>query len=453
MPSHRQLSEEHGFALLEALVSAALLAVMLIAVMTTFDVTNTIAGKNKARATAASLAQQDQDRMRAQPIRVLSATAGVERTEDFQIDKVKYTVKSKAVWLNDNTQSTSCTATDAAQDYLEVTSTVSATVAGLKPVTVRSVISPPAGSFGAGQGSLAVKVLDASGGPQAGATVALTGTGSATRTTDSTGCAFFGYLATGAYTATVSGLGMVDPDGNPARTKAENVASQAVSTDSFQLDVAKTVRARFVTQKLDASGNLPTPGATGAYVASSARWVSFAHGSLTSTRKFGSASTAAATIDGTSLFPFTSPYAIFAGDCPGARPAATPALGARPEAPANRLASLQGTVDVLAPAISLTVTKDGTTPLKDAVVRLTAKATGCAGTFTLGGANAKTQDNGRVVDPGAPFGTYSWCVQGDLGDGQGTRFKNSTADIAHTSADGVKVANVSLAGAAIGTCP
>ena len=63
-----------------------------------------------------------------------------------------------------------------------------------------------------------------------------------------------------------------------------------------------------------------------------------------------------------------------------------------------------------------------------------------------------TQANGRVTDPGTPFGTYSYCVQGDLGDGQGNRFKKSAVDIDNTGAGGAKVV-VSLLGAAKGTCP
>jgi len=456
-----QLQHEDGFALLEAIVSAALLAVMVIAVFTTFDVTSRVSAQDKARAVAASLVQDEQERLRAMPPRILSSTMADQGTiaapsSPYTVDKVPYTISSRVEWLRDDAQVRSCTSNGAAADYMRIVSTVSAPATiGIKPVTVSSVVTPSGGAFGAGEGSLAATIVGADGAGKPGIAVALSGAGAgASRTTDENGCAFFGYQPVGNYTTTASAVGHVDVDGNPTASAATPIAAEAMSTVSLRYDVARTVTASFVTQHLASDGTLPATTGAGDFTSTKARWVTFANGGMSAPRRVGLATSAAATLSSSTLFPFSDGYAVYAGDCPGARPATTvPSAGARPEAPAQAAPGVNQ-VNVLVPAVSITVTRNGTTPLGNAKIRLTPKSSGCAGTFDLGGPGARTQTGtGRVADPGTPFGTYSWCVEGDLGDGQGSRYRTSTADIVN-GADGVRVATpVNLAGAPLGTCP
>jgi Tfp pilus assembly protein PilV len=450
MSRGRQLRGEDGFGLLEVIFSAFLLAVMIVAVFKTFDVTSQVSGEEKARAIAASLAESDQERLRALPVADLSAMADRGAASSTKlVDGVSYTVSSNADWIADATQSKDCTSNGAAADYVKIVSTVSppATV-GIKPVKVTSVVTPPVGTFGAGQGSLAVAVVNAAGVGVQGIAVTLTGPGTpSTRTTDSSGCAFFGYQPTGSYTAGVSFLNWVDPDGNPSPQKAENISPEGMSTDTFKYDLGKSLTAQFVTEKLDASGNLPTTTNPSDFVASNSRYVTFSNGGMGADREFGDGSYAAS-IDGTKLFPFTDKYAIFAGDCPGARPANAAAVGSRPEVPANQFAG--GAATVLVPAISMTVQRSttDTTKVAGAKIRLTPTSAGCAGTFTLGGATATTQANGRVADPGAPFGSYNYCVEGDRGDGIK---RTAVGTVNNTNPAGIKTPNVALGNT--GTCP
>jgi hypothetical protein len=279
--------------------------------------------------------------------------------------------------------------------------------------------------------------------------VTLTGPSVAqSRSTDANGCAFFGYEPTGAYTAGVSQLNYVDPDGNPSPQKAENISPEGMSTDTFSYDLGKTLTAQFITQKLDSAGSLPTTNNASDFVATNQRYVTFSDGGMSADREFGNGSYLAS-IDGTKMFPFTDKYAIFAGDCPGERPAASAAVGSRPQLPSYQFAG--GTAQVLAPAISMTVQRSTTdsTKVTGAKIRLTPTGSGCAGAFTLGGATATTGSNGRVADPGAPFGTYNYCVEGDRGDGIK---RTATGTVNNTSPGGVKLAsNVALGGT--GTCP
>jgi hypothetical protein len=438
---------------------------MVIAVFTTFDVTNRVSAQDKTRAVAASLAQDEQERLRSIPTRLLSSTMAdkgdlAAPSSPYTVDKVGYTITSRVQWLRDDTQSTSCTTNGAAADYMKIVTTVSPPASiGTRPVTVSSVIAPPGGAFGAGQGSYALTVVGADGAGRPGMNASLSGVGAgATRTTDSSGCAFFGYQPVGNSTATVAFPGYVDRDGNATATVSASIAAEAMSTGSVKYDVAGSITTKFVTQKLASDGSIPATTNPTDFVASTSRYLTLANSGMTAAKQKGSATAASSTFTNSSLFPFSDGYAIYAGNCAGARPTTQiAAAGSRPAAPVNQVATTAGaTVNVLVPAISVTVLKSGTDPtknqLQNAKVRLTPTSTGCAGAFDLGGPGAVTQANGRVTDPGTPFGTYGYCVQGDLGDGKGNRFKKSTVDIDNTGAAGAKVV-VSLAGASFGTCP
>jgi Tfp pilus assembly protein PilE len=462
MASSAQLKDEDGFALLEVIVAAALLAVMIVAVYTTFDVANHVSGQQKARAVAASLAQREQEYLRSLPA---STLADIEDTppapKDETVDRIKYTIARSVVRLPRNEETPSCQATSAA-DYMKVVSTVSApATVGIKPVTLTSVVTPPAGSFDANHGNLAVTVLNAGGGKQPNVNVTMTGGGRATtRTTDSNGCAFFGQQPTGDYTVGLSAVGMVDPAGVTAPTAVVKIAPEATSTQSFQYDVARTRSVVFVTQKID--------GLTGTIknemVPAKARNIMVAPpGSTPVPLKFGDG-TAQSKIDATGLFPFTSSYAFYAGDCTGARPADAGASAPRPAVPTSALATATGDVAVLMPAINITVVRAGTlpgttVPASGAKIVLTPRTAGCSGTFQLGG-TATTDTTGRLPGDGtvaAPFGKYDYCVVDASGRSTkglvslGTTLSQATHGLDNAAPGGIsKTVTVSGTG---GTCP
>jgi type II secretory pathway pseudopilin PulG len=428
MPVSRQLRDEDGFALLEVIVSAALLAVMVVAVFTTFDVANRVSGQEKARAVAASLAQREQELMRSMPAATLATIAnqGTQAPQTKTVDNVDYMITRRAEWLARGGDATSCKANKNAADYMKVVSSVSAPAStGIKPVTLTSVIAPPAGSFGPDQGSLAIIVQNAAATAQPGVNVTLTAPGvTAVRTTDATGCAFFGEQKTGDYTVTLSAVGMVDPSGTPTPTKVETIAPEATTTDTFSYDTAATRTAHFKTQKVDATGTIVN-------TLVDAKWtsVTFAPSGTAVPLKFPKVATTTpqTTIDGTGLFPFTSAYALYAGNCTGARPADAPALSPRPAVPTAALATDPGDAIVLMPVVNVTVKSNGGTAVSGAKIYLTAKSGDCAGTtYQLGGTTATTDATGRLAASGAgamPFGTYDLCVV----DAAGRRFKEAYA--------------------------
>jgi hypothetical protein len=412
MPAPRQLHEEDGFALLEVIVSAALLAVMVIAVFTTFDVANKVSGQEKGRAVAASIAQREIEYLRSLPFTQLSALEeqGTQSLDPEVVDNVAYARTRKATWIPRGTATTSCTAAGT-PDRMKVISTVSAPPSvGIKPVTLTTVVAPTAGSFGADQGSLAVTVQNAAGGAQPNVNVTLkSATVQQTRTTDASGCAFFAQQPTGDYNVLLTAPGMVDKTGTAAPSYPATISPETVTSTTYQYDVAGTRTIKFVTHKLDTSGNILNT----AFVAAKARNVMLDNSSMTSGARMFGDGTLQTSITATNLFPFTGAYAVYAGDCTGALPATAAAIAPRPAVPTSANATDTTDVIVLMPSVNFTVKNAaGTAAVSGATIKLTARNGTCTGTVQEGG-TLTTDSTGRLPGDGAtamPFGTYDYCI-------------------------------------------
>src|SRR5947209_802376 len=104
------------------MVSAALLVVVATGVFAGIDGPGATSSMDQAKSVAATLAQQDQDRMRAYRFNDLSNYQPPPTQK--VVGGVTYTVRSKAEWATDSTGSLSCTSGSQA-NYLKLTSTVS----------------------------------------------------------------------------------------------------------------------------------------------------------------------------------------------------------------------------------------------------------------------------------------------------------------------------------------
>ena len=449
MPVPRKLQQEDGFALLEVIVSAALLAVMVIAVFTTFDVANKVSGEEKSRAVAASIAQREIEYLRSLPFAQLSALEekGTETRDPETVDNVNYAITRSATWIPRGSATTSCTAAGTPDRMKVVTTVKPDPPTGINPVTLTSVVSPTAGSFGAGQGSLAVTVQNAAGGTQPNVNVTLKGTTVQTsRTTDASGCAFFAQYATGDYNVILSAPGMVDKTGASAPSYPATIAPETVSSATYQYDVAGARTVKFVTQKLDASGNILNT----AFVPAKARNVMFSNSSMSAPRKFGDGTLQTA-VTADKLFPFTGAYAVYAGDCTGALPATAAAAAPRPAVPTSANATDTADVVVLMPSVNFTVKNAaGTAPVSNARIMLTARNGDCTGTVQEGG-TLTTDSTGRLPGDGAtamPFGTYDYCITD--GSKKATGLVSSGTGISNLLPGGVaKTVQLSTTG----TCP
>jgi type II secretory pathway pseudopilin PulG len=402
-------SEEEGSFLVETLVAAVLVAVVAVAMFSALDGASQVSGRTKARALSASLAQTDQERMRSMPVSMLS---NLRQSQVKPVNGVNYNVDSRADWIADNSAATDCTSNGAAADYIRITTTVtSPTQPGLRPIVVQGIVTPAPGTFSANQGSLAVTVLDRNGAGVPNLTVTITGPVTASDVTDANGCAFFGYEPVGNYTVSTSRPGWVDVMGRPTASKGASIASQQVSTAQLLYDQAGSAVVSF---KTDATDYGTPTNTTRTAIASKARFVRVAHSQMETpgirdgvaplgTNPWSDGSDQSA-ITADNLFPFTSAYGVYAGNCDPADPTK--------QSPAQAMGTVIVTpggskpVTVQVPAVNAHVTRGGVnSPLANANVKITATGSGCSGTWTY-----KTNAAGNLDFPGLPYGTYTVCA-------------------------------------------
>jgi Tfp pilus assembly protein PilV len=411
---------EAGFALVETLMSAVLVVLAATGLYAALDGASRASGMSRSRGFASMIAQQDQERMRSFRAADLS---NLRQTRTQAMGNVTYTVSSRGDWITDSSGTASCTGGQAKASYVKLTSTITWPNMTVKPIVVESLMAPPNGSFAANQGSLAVQVRDRGGAGVPDVGITATGPESKSDPTNEVGCVLWGYLTEGDYTLSFSRPGWVDRQGVTAISKLAGVIGESTATAAFDYDRAGSIAVSFDTKP----AGRPVQAAQ-------AEAVTVANSGLDTpgSRLFkpGGWQTA---ITASSLFPFTDPYAVYAGDCSGADPRGYgAAAGTLTVGPGASLA-----LTVRQPALNLAVTRGGA-PLGGANVRLTARAAGCggirtmltnsSGELTLPGAAASS------LNPGLPYGDYDVCVDDGvrraMATGVQNRNPNGTAPVA-----------------------
>ena len=147
VPLRPELSAEHGVTLIETLISAAILVVVLVAVLTSLDAASHTTAINRSRSVAATLAEQELERLRALPATTLATYASATRTAT--VGKTAYVIASDAEWVHDASgTAASCNSDGKQADYIRITSSVTSNVVGtrVKPVRMTSLVAPRVGS-------------------------------------------------------------------------------------------------------------------------------------------------------------------------------------------------------------------------------------------------------------------------------------------------------------------
>src|SRR4051794_4182027 len=231
-----------GFALIEAVISAIVLAVVALAVLSGIDSSIHSASRERSRSVASTLAEQDQERMRAMSADDLADMASLTRT--VRVASNNYTVTSTSEWIRDDTGGTvSCTNNSAQVDYLRIATTVKSNTVGrqINPVTMSSLVAPPVGKT---KGTLAVQVNNRDSVGISGLDVALTSsTGAAipSETTNELGCAIFTRIPVDTYTIVLNRAGWVDTFGRNPGTAGANVVNNTVQVVNMKFDRAASV--------------------------------------------------------------------------------------------------------------------------------------------------------------------------------------------------------------------
>jgi Tfp pilus assembly protein PilV len=421
----RLRTEESGFGLVEVIVSALLVVLVSTGVYFGISAASVTSGINKHRSVATYIAQQDQDRMRAMAVTELS---NYRATTTQTVGNVVYTIASAASWITDGTGAASCTSGSAQANYLRISSTVTWPGMTIKPVAIESVVAPPSGSFGTNQGSLAVQVRDRNGAGVPGVSVALSGPQAYADTTNAQGCVLWGYLPVGSYTVALSKAGYVDGQGVAQPSKPIGVVGEATTTLAFDYDAGGQAQA--VYQTLTGAGGTPiAANGTSFRLVTSHQAVPLG--------PYGDGQPHA-TFPSSPVFPYSDPYAAYAGSCAGADPNAY----GQPQQFVTVAPGGATNVTLREPPVDLRVMLSGA-PEQGATVKLTATGSGCSAVTAR-----TTGADGYLTDRALPYGPYSVCVQDAAG-------RKKTGTVSNTVASGVPVASATfdMTGAPAGTCP
>jgi type II secretory pathway pseudopilin PulG len=405
-PRGARPAAEDGFTLIEVMVSALLVVIVAISVLSALDGASRASGVSKAKSTAASLAQQDQERLRGKRPSELMA---LDETNTINADGVGYTVRSKGWYVLERSTTAGCTGGQRDERLGIVTTVDWPGRRGGRPIRVESLMAPPLDATSATQGSAVVRITKADGitavpgvgvtlnGPQSSLPVA----------TGAEGCAFFANHLVGSYTFTFGVPGWVDPTGASALTLATSIVPNETRSSDVLYDRAGSLTASFYSRwtKNGVLGYWP--------VKSDAFTVE--HSGITTNnglRTFPAAGTPAVpatSIPGTDLFPFATAYNVFSGSCATNKYAPTRFSLLSSAYPTSRVIApgSAGAVSLFEPAIDVTVKNaSGSANIAGATVTVYSTTTGCVRTLP-----AQTTDSaGKVADPSVPYGDYKVCA-------------------------------------------
>jgi Tfp pilus assembly protein PilV len=429
-------SAEAGFALLEVLISAVIVALIVIATFTGFDASNRATASERAHAQADVIAQQDEDRLRSMQI---GQVATMNETRTVKYKETEFTIVSTGEFIADATGSTSCSSVAEEASYVRTASKVTWPGLGSRPPVVEtSLITPPAG------GALLVQVTNARSAPVSGVTVKAEGPSPSTAVTSAVtgakGCVIFAALAEGTYKVTAHETGYIDKTGNTEPELTTTVVPGTTDKKSFEIDQPGAIAVGFEpTSGAEATGDtfvvqnpsMPTP----------------------SFKSFGTLGTYEPTVTSPmALFPFGSPsppaveatgqYSVYAGTCEANAPEK---FGVVKPPSINVLPNATVSIKVPLPAINLKVMSGG--------AAVTNGFSGSVKDEECGGALHKfpvTISAAGELHKGMPFGKkFSLCVvsKEPLG-GKYRKVKNIL--IANESPSGTALTTISLTSPGIG---
>lgn len=404
---------EGGFVLIEILVSALVLAIVAGAILTLLQASARSSGQQRDSSKAYAVAQEDQARLRAMRLTTLN---GLNQISTVNLDGSKFTVESSGVFVNNTTSEASCTSGSASADYVRITSKVTWGGMGIRPPTVvRSIFSPSNGSLDPKNGTLTISTTNGAGLGLAGVGISLTGPATFSGTTDATGCANFADIPAtlGNYTMTPSAPGLVDENGKAPASKTVGVPASGTQTVELRYDLPGSFTVPF-SHRVGSSEELKASSASSIMV--------FNPGMETAKSFAATGGVPGLSIEAKGLFPFTSPYAVYAGSCtannpnPKSEPGAPGALAVASITVPPGAATPPPIPTIQLPALNLTV-KSGASTITGAKVRITGTCS-FDRTYT-------TITGGLLSDRGLPWGTYEVCASANI-SGTNRRIKKSS---------------------------
>jgi hypothetical protein len=410
------------------IVSALLLGLVVVGTLTGINSANRATSLDRQRSQADALAQQDEDRLRSEPVSKLSELSFTHEAVVHEVSAggTKYTITSTAKYIADATATSACKSSASEADYIQTSSKVTWSALGTgKPVVETSIVSPPPASV------LIVQVLNQNGEAVPNTGVVATGPSPISTETSANGCAVLA-VSPGEYKLNVSKLGYVDQNGyaESKEDTATNSPFYVVAETSVKKEYifaeAGALEVKFenpVTKTLTEGGD--------SFVVANAntkptyRTFPFPETIGTYHQEIKSPAT---------LFPFTNAkYSVYAGTCEEDNPHVVNPENPEPAAVLVPPGHTAPPVTVTQPPIDVKV-MSGTGPgvategkaIENATVTLTDD--GCHTKR-----ESKTEAKGELPHPSAPFGEYTLCVTGGKEGGNNGATKGLAKDKKYTA--------------------
>jgi Tfp pilus assembly protein PilV len=404
---------QRGDTLIEVVISAMLLAVIVVGTLTGLNSANRATSEDRARSQADVLAQQEEEQFRSLPVLKLSELSVTHEpvVHEVSASGTKYLISSTAKYISDATATSSCNASTPNANYIQTSSEVTWKPLGSgKPVIESSIISPPPDA------AIIARVTDAAGEPVPGMNVVSSGPTDLSTTTSADGCAILAVLP-GEYKLNVFKPGYVDQNGH------ENSDEDSVSNSPFYVTAEETVKVPF---EFDRAGTLevsfqdpsnptgPAPEGDTFVIANTGMNPSF--------KPFGVVGTYGHTISsGAKVFPFTTKYSVYAGTCELDNPHVVNSANGEPPT-VSVVGGTIATQTVAMPPVNIAVWT-GTPSAQGS------QLVGATGIVTDTGCHTErsfaTATGGTLPRPNLPFGKYTMCVESS-GKKWEHAFENST---------------------------
>ena len=429
LPAARQgMASQDGDTLIEVLISALLVGLIVVAVLTGFNENEKVSQDERAHDQASVLAAQSQEQLRSDPATELDVLAATPHEYVQTVDGTTYKITQSAQFVNGSGESSGCSSskgeTEAAK-YIEVTSSVDWHLlekVKRAAVTQSSVITPPDGS------GLEVDVTN-QGSPEAPVSGVSVTSGGVLTTTGSKGCVL--YSAIPATTASFEAykLGYVTPSGEHKVVVNEiSIAPNVITHYHVYLGAGGTITAKFAYKGAAAKGDTFVAfnnkmGVNPEFEVGSTRFAFNAqeeYEALTGTTTEGYAETATTAVKSPyyptgDLFPFTNAWTVYAGDCTENNPAKYGVKAGEAIVPAGGNAS----ATVPTSYVTLNLYQSGTTPVSTPQEVKITNLSCTAQTPPQVPVNASksnyehrqlTTSEGHLTVPYQPFGEFEMCV-------------------------------------------
>jgi Tfp pilus assembly protein PilV len=397
-PRRKPLHGEEGFALIEVLVSALILAIVAAAVLSLLQATTRSAAAERQHAEAYSLAQEDQARLRS--LR-LSALNRLSQENTYTLNGTAFHVTSEGAFINNSTrQPSSCSSGQTSADYVRITSTVS--WSGHEPITLQSIVSPSNGSLDPKHGTLVVTASKVGSIPLAGLGLKGTGPGTFSGTTDSSGCANFADLPAGNYEVTPSGINLVGTDGKAPHAVEAGVSEGTTSTLALQYDYGASIPVESE-YRVGSSNEYKPAKLDSVYMQNSGG--SAAYWSPTKSRELS--------FTASPIYPFSNGDSIWAGACSGNNPENSTGIATYTFKPGE---AATAPLHLKVPALELTI-KSGSSVVSGATITITDENCKPEGktfkrTYVSEAQGHQSSASNGQPEYGLPYGSYEICASG-----------------------------------------